>query len=458
MRLTAYPTPTIVGLLVLAAVFAGPRSGGLAQPGTPAASSPNDEWLDLAAMALTPSDLAAEGMGGYAVGFAATLSPAELAEGRARALGRSVREVRAAFGADGLRRAYDAVLEAAAGPAGPAAGPAQIEVFLEEYPDADRAAAALARNQSFVDDLVRGARTGIYTDVRMESGTRTVGPESRLIRYRGEAAPGQPRAGMAFAALELDFRVGPLIAGVALTDYSGAEPAVAVVEPLAARFRDRIDRVLAGGGPGLSTRVLRLAGSGVGTYADGYFLLGGEAVPFFGEPAAALAARTAQYAAANQTDWYVLQQAIPAGDGATAVVYLYNSFLDGFASDAAAAAAMEEWSRRGSGPGAEDLAVRTDAPDLGDGSAAVTFTNPTLLPGQRFRVARVHVRVGATVATIDLAQAGEDDPPREVVDALATAQAACLAGAGCPDPIPVPAALTAPAATPAATSGATPAP
>jgi hypothetical protein len=89
--------------------------------------------------------------------------------------------------------------------------------------------------------------------------------------------------------------------------------------------------------------------------------------------------------------------------------------------------------------------------DLGDESLAFSFVR-AFDDGGRFTGYEIYTRVGEVVAAVSME--GPPDMPLQLVADIAAAQAACLAAGACPNALPVPVAVLAPAA---ATLAATPA-
>jgi hypothetical protein len=347
------------------------------------------------------------------------------------------------------------VLAAPAAPGAAAPAPARsVASSVTEYADAAAAAAAFAAlAEGSAAALPAGATpvAGGALPAGAVPGTRVVGDASAIARRPGV----DPGSGLPYRGLELVFRTGTLVAGVGVYDYAGGEPAVAEVEALAAVVLARIERVRAGGGPGLSPRALRLGAArpeapGPVPVYEGYDRLGGATVPEYGESAEALAARAARLGEA--TDAYRVVQRLPAGTAAAGDDVVYASVLFRFADAAAAAAwlagAEERLARV---PGFTAVAPAAGAAAVGDESRA--FAVDSRVGGEDARGVVVVARVGREVAQVRLF--APQAPPLALAEELAVAQAGCLRWAGRCGRLPVPAALTALTEGPSGVAGTT---
>ncbi len=236
-RLLALP---IVLLLLVPAV-------AQAQVATPVASPTPELPLDLAAMSLTPADLETIGWANAAVGASSLRDLA--AEIDLLAYDPKLAPLQASYRerltAAGLRHRYANTLFQIAVPLqttgnGSYQSDRIVTTGVVDYATAAGAAAgfALTEDESYdpsLHDVVSIRRFGDQSEV-----TRGVDPST------------------AVPWLNLTFQLGNLVADVWLTDYTVAEPDLASVETLAELLHDRIERILAGGAPNLSTRILRL--------------------------------------------------------------------------------------------------------------------------------------------------------------------------------------------------------
>src|SRR4051812_27034248 len=208
-----------------------------------AAHSESPAPVDLAAMTLTPADLAAVGWDDLGLTSGQTLSVTDLADRAVWPAGAGEEQdaVRDALLGSGWQQGYGAIFGSLWDPNRTDPG-RQVEVEVVAYADASGAAQGFA--------LVRDVfATGPVTAVL---STRPIGDDSRLMRV----AARDPQAGTPSKELALGFRQGRFTARVLLRDWTGEEPAVATVEALAIRLSAHIERVLHDGGPQLSLHVV----------------------------------------------------------------------------------------------------------------------------------------------------------------------------------------------------------
>jgi hypothetical protein len=375
---------------------------------------------DLAAMTLTPTDLEAEGLDGYGVGFGQAMFLDDVITSTTQARGLPESEVRQFYEDAGFVRRYDTFLYLPADESDPAGEAARLVVsYVLEFADETGAAGAWA----FLEDE---SASETAEDVR---GVETVGDQSEATRDRGADAA----TGAEYAEIDFTFRVGNLHAGVAIVDWQGEDPDVAEAETLANRLRDRIEATLDDGAPGLGSRVSRLTGSDVVPSADYYLIRDGEAIVLYGESTEQATARSDAAAEIGQTDGYRLWQQIAAGkDGADDDVW-YLIELDRFADEDAAAewlAGTEE--RVEANTALANLEVDRDAPTFGDESFAYTVETSD----GTYRYRSVTLRVGKTIALVDVG--APETPPAEAIAMSVKAQAACLESGGCAQPLALP--------------------
>ncbi len=416
-----------------------PSVGGeFAGSPVPAASE-----LDLAAMTLTPGGLATAGLEGYGLSYAATQQPDAEAAVVAGLLGSPEEEVAARLLGAGLEGVYLASLDApppapdapdtapgttADRRATPVAGtppPRQVYSYVYDFADESGAADAFAALEAAVTGGVP------------LPGTITFGDESALTRAVGT----DPTTGLPATTLDLAFRVGDLVATVAVIDFGQQPPTVDELEALAARLETRVVAAEAGEAPGLSRLALRLEGDGASAAEDRYLLLGGEPLVRANESAAAREQRMRAYGGA--VDAFSAYQAFPAGGAGSGDDLYFQTDLLRFADAAAAAAYLtSEPARLAGGATVSDLVERPIPAGLGV-EAAVSYRS-IRANGEPAIVERVYARVGAVVARVYMVGR---TVPSGVVDALAAAQVACLEAGSCPA-VPAPEEIFAGEATP----------
>lgn len=391
--------------------------------------------LDLPAMVLVPADLDEPGFGMGRSEFQRVEDQAEyVASLTAVPLAEVLEPLRAA----GFVRRYNLALEqrvpdGAATPEGiPDPVGVRIETSITEYTSADGAAAGFAllerqfETQAEAEDLPL---------------TIAIGDEAELTHSSSTTAD----TNLPYQNLNLTFRLDNLVADVILQDFSNQELAGADAEALAQKLQARIEEVLANGGPGLSSQVIRLEGEPA---PDGYIARDGTPIPSYLETPESLALLARSFGTA--TDVYSLEQALGASPYLVARLYRFPS-----EDDAAT------WLADQPGPtlaspdsGYVDVADVTGVDALGDESRIFAYGFP-LDDTTTARGYAVFVRVGEIVARVQVDSLPE--APRDAVIQLAEAQVDCLVAGSCPASLPVPAALVAADATPAASPAATPA-
>jgi hypothetical protein len=380
--------------------------------------------LDLAAMVLTPADLATVGWDGLGLQSGQLLAVTDLA---ARAVwpsgaGAAQDAVRDDLRAAGWQQGYTVTLATLWDPSRSDLG-RQVEIELDAYGDAAGAAQGLA----LVPDVFP---TGPITPV---TGEREIGEASRLVRV----AARDPQAGTPNQELALGFRVDHLTAHILLRDWSDEPPAVATIEALAERLLGRIEQVLRDGEPGLSLHALPLEPREHAAQTAAYLRIDGADVRSSYESSAEFAARVLSYGTA--TDVFTSTTEIEATDGGDPLK-VDEELLD-FA-DATQAATWLRAAPERVGQDAEEIisAVEDDVAGIGDEAVVATVTRDPDQDGIGLvHTAAVLVRVGAQVAVIRLTRANDPPAPSATMD-LARAQVACVI-AECLRPQPAPRSL-----------------
>ena len=404
-----------LGALLLALTLAGPGTVGTGAQGEEAP-------LDLAAMALLPADLAAEGMDGYAVDTGRTLTAGNLAAGLAAIRGESAEETEEQLVEAGLQRAYQLALDLPADSPDDEDQPlASVVSVVYQFADEDGAEEVFDGLAGFVTGFPEGEA------VRAD----TVGDASTLVRTEDDSDE------IAFTALDLRFRSGNLVGTVVVRAPTEDEPTAEDAVALGERLVDRMDDVRQDGGPGLSTQaVLLLRDGDLLSLADGYQVLDGDLIPAYGETKEERETRAADLG--DATDAYrVFQVLSPADDGGNPTYY--QAVLRRFADEETAAAFLDDVPDRiADDDRIEDAEVSEDAPVRGDGAVSVSYT----VAGADLQARLVIVRLGGLVASVGLL--ASEAPPADAVADLAEAQLGCLEGSACPEPIPAPEGLEQP--------------
>ena len=270
--------------LAVAMIFAmlGPH-GGVASAQTVATPTPSGE-LDLAAMTLSPSDLAGVGLSGFGLANRSSLRDAET-----DALVESAGDVfeagdrLAAYEDAGFMSRYVGSLlrprvPLVRYPSGLVAADIRVSTSVTEY----ASEAGAVSGYSFVADDQRD-----FGDVEVPTDT-VFGDQSRVERSTGL----DPESGDFLQRLDITFQLDNLVAEVSILDYLNVEPNLAVGEHLAHALRAKIESVRTNGGPGLSQQVLRLTPLftwiEAGRLRDFYVRQAGMDEPTFGELASAI--------------------------------------------------------------------------------------------------------------------------------------------------------------------------
>jgi hypothetical protein len=420
--------PGALGILLVLCALVGPAlqlDAAAAQKASVAASGPDvvtRSPLDLAAMALTPTDLAAAGFEGYRV----LAGQAVGSYGLTAVIGGwtdqlTNDDVQQRLEEAGLLRGHEFGLRLRQAP-----DDAQSQLLrdvyasVHEFADGDGATEAFA----FLGDLSAGSSTV----QRVEGGDR-IGDGAVLVRSGFEVG-GQQTQELAIA-----FRADRIIALIRIWDYTNQEPVIADGEAMAGRLLKRIEAGLGGKVPGLGVRVLRLAGGQIGL--DDYLRRDGVDFPFDLEPADELAHRVE--IAGDASDMYAFVERLESDDPALPAAMGWGSRLYWFSDAAAATAWLDaQRARPDASPNVRGVEVRAltvmeGVPTFGDESFAVSYTM-VFSDGFTSPVLQIRLPVGAVAADVSITA---DDPPLAVVEALAAGQVTCLGADGCPDPVPV---------------------
>jgi hypothetical protein len=425
----------VVSILILLSLLL-PAAVATAQEASPTASPVADQPLDLAAMALVPADFDIPGMGRTS-GESLTLEQ-DVAQ-HAESYGTDPAAVREALVAAGWQRHYLSRLWAPEvyGAEDPFLA-LRVNNYVREFADADGASAGFAFMEDESGALPTSAgATPVAGEVALAEdipGTRVIGDESEITRHVGVS----PESGLTYHSLDLTFRVRNLVAGVGLYDYTGGEPDVAEVEALAQTYLERIEQVRAEGGPGLSTRIVRLDAPDIEPGSDHYMRLGGVHFPDYNESAENFAARSGR--ADASTHVYTVSQRLPAGSEGTGDDVTYQGNIYRFADEAAAT----EWLNKGEERLAQigafvAFTAVPDAATVGDESR--TYAIDRLSGELETHGYLIYARVGSEV--IDIRLFAQPEAPLEVVEDLAQAQVECLRSEEVCAQVPVPAALMA---------------
>jgi len=457
----------LVAVLAFALGSLATPMNAIAQEASPVATPTASSQLDLAAMPLRPSDLAALGFPGYGRFFNGYFNSLDqLVEGDAGFLGKPADEIRALYDDIGFIRFYGSAMGRPSAPGdheSPPSGGAFVNIL--ELDDASGGDAYL--------DLFGSA--GPDTPWVISSAEAPFALGDRAVLYRNTNHDAE--ASETYDEIIVAFQVDNLIAAVGFftfvpdaaaspvatpeADDSGMTSAAATVDALEAAGRRQLERqeaVTAGGAPNLPDLLLRVGDdplAATADYTEGYRLLDGEIPPYYGDRDDDLSGDPAATAGADAV--YELEELFRVGEDPGPDDHYLANRLYRFPDAAAATAFLDGREEAlatggtkratGAGPATTEDLLPGEATDLGDQSLAFSFVRD--FDGEQFMGYEVFVRVGSMVATVSLE--GPPDQSLELVAEIAAAQADCLAAGACPDAFPVPEAfLSAVGATPVA--------
>ncbi len=415
--------------LVLALLVAGAWPlAGAARPASQAATPAAGSAPDLAALALTPADLAAAGLPGYGVVRGNDLSLADAAGLYAAARKGDPTQTESTLKAAGFQQAYRSEL-------GLPLQPGNARTHLKALAQTDLVAFATPDGAASAFDLFARAVSGSTRGMghATPEATPAAASESRLVAIRR----GQTAAGKNFGGYALTFRSGAILARITIGNLSSTGTNPDLLNALRAQLEPKLQK--ASPAPGLSHLALRLTGSDVTTIDDGYGKIAGTTLPSSDDTTQRLADRQFRYG--DATDVYGVLQSIRSGRGRNDTRYLTDIYRLPSA-DAATAWMKNVADRAKRSPNVASVAPIAGAPSFGDESAALALTisraDKTIGQG-----AAIFVRVGADIVQVEIT--GPTAVPIDPVAALAKAQIACLNAGSCPNRQPPPAGLPLPA-------------
>ena len=444
-------------LLVLVLIVLLPWSHtlpALAQEASPAAVTWVGQEPDLAAIPLTPQDLAALGLPGFGRFFNGYYNTLDgFVEGTAGFYQQPVSETQAVFDRMGLRRMFGSAMGLSSTPGDPESAPqrgAYTNVIEISHP---------AEADAFLTYiLATAAEEG--THVTATEAPFTLGDGAVITNFANYDA----ESNETYYEFAVIFRVGtiyvdtglwanrpgdiatpiatPGAADAALTSPAGT---VAELEAIGQAQAARIAEVLSNGGPNLPALLLRLGDDpldATSDYTEGYRLLDGELLPYFADreddliaDPAMLTGVTAAYELEEKfqpgeepgpNDFYFLTRLFAFPDAVAAHAFMASR------PDVLAAGGFAKVPEARSGTG--ETVLPGEVTELGDESLAFSFVRA--FDDGEYVGHEIYVRVGNTVAAMSLE--GPSDTPLQVVADIAVAQAACLEAEACPQALPVP--------------------
>jgi hypothetical protein len=141
---------------------------------------------------------------------------------------------------------------------------------------------------------------------------------------------------------EIEFRSGPVVASVSMSDFRNGAVSVDQVRPLAEAMLAHISTVRADAQVGISHRVLHVGEVNPSTDYESFARIDGVTQRFSGEPNEALSQRDAFLSSSAVDAMYTLQQTVdPAGTGEPSQLVGYTLRIFRFANKAAAAAFVD---------------------------------------------------------------------------------------------------------------------
>ncbi|MEA2525058.1 MAG: hypothetical protein QOF73_2285 [Thermomicrobiales bacterium] len=369
--------------------------------------------LDLAAMALTPDDLADLGLADFLIADGRTQSLEDRVAQQAADDGDDPDEVRRSLSELGWTRGYRSRL---------------VHPLTSDSEDFD----ALVSSGVIQFDDSDGARSGwglisqldfISGEATPTAGSQTIGDRSQLLDLGEVTLDGTTHPG-----LRLIFQHGALVGDIIVYAAPGQPLATADIEALAERQIERMDEVLADGGPQLSFKILRWGGLGLSDPdVDNYLKFDGTHYVGLGDTEQDIATATATYA--DATDYYRYEAAL------TETLFQTTSVAQFPTADVAVDWVDGAEARTAKNLPAEATLERvTDVPSFGDESVVLKVTSP-IEEGEATGYA-VFASMGDQAISFGLIALGDLDAAD--FTAMATDQLACFEAGSCTESMPLP--------------------
>ncbi len=420
----------LAALLMIAALGSG---WGRPDAVTARQDDAEERPLDLAAMALTPADLADVGLDGYTISAAAWRTPEEVVASTASGSGLDEDDVAEVLVDEAeLGASYELDLDLTDPESDVYLATVRVRSSFSEHPDAE--AAEIAYGYRTDEGNISGAEDIDAADFGDESEVTQIGF--------------QPEEGAAYAGYDLSLRVDRVYAGIQILVFGndGEEvdeielPDLDDLEAMADLLAPKIEAGLEGDadGFGLSLQVQRLSrDTAPFLYYDQYDYVDGVYAPYYGEIEVAESIASG-FADIDATARYTLRQAAAVGDTPTLEDVLYTAQLYAFEDEDEAAAwvgdalgYLESDTRYSD---VETDEVADDLGDLGDASVGASYVfDYGQGPVDGVVVYLAVGDVGAalfveSVPGVGVAALGE----------IAEAQVDCLEDSACPDPVDAP--------------------
>jgi outer membrane protein assembly factor BamB len=397
----------------------GGAAGGDVENGSDSTAASSGEFPpDLAAMALSPWDLADAGLDNYGHGFSEMVFLEAFAAQFAGNRDLDEDEVADLLSDAGFVRAYYAYFYS---PAGDGGSSQVVTSYVFEFEDEDGAAAAW----DFLED------ESDRDDAEDLDGFDDVADASEATLVTGE----DETTGDEYAQIDATLRLGNLHAGVAVIDWTGEEPDEDLMADLLGYALDRVEDGLDADQPAVSNQALRLTGGTVEPFYDFYELRDGEVAWQYGESPDIADDKLDLADEAQQTELYSVWQSLGTwGDTPEDGAWYFLSFRRFEDDDAAADWVALQEENILANERLEDAEVE-DA-DIGDGgiiySALLASDGVTLYHGATFQS-------GAFGITIELSAPRVSSP--DALEALVDEQLACLEAEVCIEPVEIPGAV-----------------
>ena len=366
---------------------------------------------DVAAMSLTPVDLESAGLPGHGWSNGILTSrPQTLAE--FFTVWRSETDVAAigsALSASAPSRVYALHLVRPTTEGDPSRVEERVVSYVISFDDEESAAAGFSTWAAAWRAGYASASTSV-----------AVGDERFVVAGEATESDGSP-----FPLVHMAFRTGTLLAGVSVEFFTGFAPEQATVEALAARQEERIDSVLADGGPGLSSRMVYFDVPGTQSITAVYGIRDGQRVFRDSDTVSSAAESQATATAAGIVDQFQIEQQLGGeAGGSEAPLAFYTSRIVTFAASDAASAYIADSVARLTEGGSTNLTPVAAPTAAGEEVSAYTYTHQRD-DGVQFNDYRIYARTGSTVFSIAINSTGQVD--RAAMDAVAALQASCLA-------------------------------
>jgi hypothetical protein len=379
------------------------------------------EGPDIAAMVLTPQDLAGVGLDGYGLYRALFLASEDLATQIAEAGDLRAESVQTVLTTARFQEAYISTL-ARPSVTGDASSPWShaVSVTLQRF--ADEAGATLAF------DLLRRPKSDTATQATMATPTPS---DVRWTRSETTGSNGSPAV-----ELHLDIRFGSLVAGLTILDETGGEPSGTTAESLAGRLIDRLEAGASQDEAPLSRQAVTMPGQGISLGGQFYRWLDNEAmIEYAVDPSIAESEAEFMARIGAQASFYVWQRMATGMPGPFDDTFFYST-VTRFSDPEAAAASLDNLLDQVRREGYQEVTEVTETLGLGDQEVVYT-ANITWESGGTTYTFWYHVyTIRAGRITGNVMMIAPEPPSPGIVTMLAQAQALCLEEGRCAARLP----------------------